>query len=79
METKMISFTKEELEDLRCCVGCYEDSYGDPIYKELYDKLHKMINDFNKHCGHHNRRRISLSNGHEYDICPNCQYVAQIR
>jgi hypothetical protein len=44
----MSDFTKDELEDLRCCVGCYEDSYGDPYHKELYDKLDAMIKQYEK-------------------------------
>lgn len=48
MGTKMSDFTKDELEDLRCCVGCYEDSYGDPYHKELYDKLDAMIKQYEK-------------------------------
>jgi hypothetical protein len=44
----MINFSKEELDELRLCVAAYQDKFGEPYYRELYEKLTDLIENYNK-------------------------------
>jgi len=44
----MFNLTKEELDSLRLCVAAYQDKYGEPIYRDLYQKLTDLIDSYGK-------------------------------
>lgn len=75
----MNDFTKDELEELMHCVYAYRDLCDEDVEDNLCDKLKSIIDNYDKPCGHINCRRVSLLDGHAYDICPNCDYIWMIR
>ena len=79
----MNNFSKEELEDLRNCVANYnstsDHNFGDCCYPELLKKVDAMIDNYDKPCEHKNCRRVSLLDGHDYDICPSCDFIRTAR
>ena len=75
----MNEFTKKELKELMYglyCIAKLDDGMANKI---LYEKIKSMIDSYDAPCEHKNCRRVSLLDGHDYDICPNCDYIRQMR
>ena len=76
----MNDFTKEELSMLkRLTLQDVNQFRQNSDCIELMGKIQSMIDNFEKPCSHKNCRRVSLLDGHDYDICPNCEYIRQMR
>lgn len=77
----MNDFTKEELEALTISVHhiLMLQPQRKEFYVELQEKITANIERYGKPCEHKNCRRVSLLDGHDYDICPNCEFIRMVR
>ena len=79
----MNDFTRDELLiillDMRFYAKQSKPMNESPSHGELREKIEDMIENYDQPCGHINCRRVSLLDGHEYDICANCQFIRIVR
>lgn len=76
-------FTKEELQIILLDMDTYINKAVilkvPKHHLELRDKVESMIDNYDKPCEHKHLRRVSLIDGHEYDICHHCPFIRQVR
>ena len=79
---KMNDFTKTDLKEILRCLKYMTKGSVTPYSchtKALVKKARSMVDNYDKPCEHNNKRRLRLLDGHEYDICANCDFIGQMR
>jgi hypothetical protein len=75
----MNDFTKEELIIMYHNFAETEFRGTNNKLNGIRIKIRSLIDNHDKPCTHKNCRRISLLDGHDYDICPSCNFIRQVR